>query len=274
MYIKIGGIQMKALASWLTLPALLAVLFFSPNPLLADSQNQMEVGITEKLDQFIPQGIILTGVDGKQVDLKQVIDKPTVLNFVYYRCPGICSPLMNGLSDVINNTDLQLGKDYQVLTISFDAREGYDLAVKKRTTYIKRMKFQEDSKGWLFFTGDSSNIERITKTTGFGFKLAGTEFMHEGALIMISPQGKITRYLKGISFLPFEFKLAILEASEGKSSPTVSKVIQFCYSFDASSQRYVLDITKISAIIIIFFAVSLLLYLLIRSKRKNTRSLS
>lgn len=261
---------MKRLANRLALPALLAVLlFFHQVNLLAGSQQEMEVGITEKLDQFIPADIELTAIDGKTINLKKLIDKPTVLNFVYFRCPGICSPLMNGLSEVINLSGMELGKDYQVITISFDAREGSDLAIKKRSTYLKKMKYEADSSGWIFLTGDSLNISKATQATGFGFKLVGTEFMHEGALIMISPDGKITRYLKGISFLPFEFKLALMEASQGKSAPTVSKVIQFCYSFDAGSQRYVLDITKISAIIIIFFAVTLLLYLLIRSRRRS-----
>lgn len=261
---------MIRLAFRLALPAMLAVLLLNSSySLLAASQKPLEVGITEKLDQYIPGDITLINSEGKQVNLKELITKPTVLNFVYYRCPGICSPLMNGLSEVINNTDLVLGKDYQVITVSFDSREGYELAEKKKTNYIKKMLNKSDSLGWMFLTGDSANIARVTQATGFGFKLVGNEFMHEGALILVSPKGKITRYLKGISFLPFEFKLAIMEASEGKSAPTVSKVIQFCYSYDAGSQRYVLDITKISAIFIIILAVTLLSYLLIKSRRKK-----
>ncbi|MBK7212671.1 MAG: SCO family protein [Bacteroidales bacterium] len=263
---------MNRLAFRLALPALLAVLLFmEPRVLLADSQKEMTVGITEKLDSYIPANIVLTDYTGKEFNLKNLVDKPTVLNFVYFRCPGICSPLMNGLSEVINTSELQLGKDYQVVTISFDATEGPDLAAKKRINYMKRLEHPEDSMGWNFCTADSLNIANITKATGFGFKRAGNEFMHEGALILLSPDGKITRYLKGISFLPFEFKLAVLEANQGKSSPTVSSVIKFCFSYDAGSQRYVLDITKISATLIIFFAVVLLLYLLIRSNKDKRR---
>jgi len=263
---------MKKLFTRLALPALLAVLLLVDSfDLLAFSQPQNEVGISERLDEYIPEDVFLTNYSGHQVNLKKLIDKPTVINFVYFRCPGICSPLMNGISEAINHSELELGKDYQVISISFDAREGYDLAGRKKNTYVKKMKHPSDSAGWIFLTGDSANIERITKATGFGFKLIGTEFQHEGALIMLSPDGKITRYLKGLNFLPFEFKLAILEASRGKSSPTINKVIQFCYSFDSGSQRYVLDITKISAIIIIFFAVSLLMYLLVKSRQKKAK---
>jgi protein SCO1/2 len=269
-YIKKRGLPMKKLANRLALPALLAVLLFMATELLSASQNESEVGIFEKLDEYIPDNIQLTNSNGQAVNLKEIINKPTVLNFVYFRCPGICSPLMNGLTEVINSCDLELGKDYQVVTISFDSREGYELAGSKRSNYIKKMLNKADSTGWYFLTGDSLNIAWVTQSTGFGFKLAGTEFMHEGALIMISPDGKITRYLKGISFLPFEFKLALIEASKGKSSPTVTKVIQFCYTFDVKSQRYVLDITRITAIFIIIVSLTLLTYLLIRSRKRKT----
>ncbi|NVO20988.1 MAG: SCO family protein [Bacteroidetes bacterium] len=271
MYIN-GRYNFTRLATWLALPALLAVLLlFGSSRLLAASQKPLEVGITEQLDQYIPADILLTDVNGKQVNLKQLINKPTVLNFVYFRCPGICSPLMNGLAEVINKAGLQLGKDYQVITISFDCHEGSDLAFHKRQNYLKKLDYKADSAGWLFLTGDSLNIQRVTKASGFGFKIVGTEFMHEGALIMVSPKGKITRYLKGISFLPFEFKLALIEASAGKSSPTVSNVIQFCFKYDPATQHYVLDITKISATIIIFLALALLSYLLIKSRKRRIK---
>ena len=260
---------MKKAAFWLALPAMLAVLLFNSSS--ATAQKQLEVGITEHLDSIIPQDILLTNPDGQQVNLKQLVNKPTVLNFVYFRCPGICSPLMNGLSEVVNNSGMELGKDYQIITISFDSREGSELAGKKRENYLKKIRNAGDSAGWIFLTGDSLNIQRITQATGFGFKLVGTEFMHEGSLIFLSPEGKITRYLKGISFLPFEFKLAVLEASQGTSAPTVGKVIQFCFSYDPGSRHYVMDITKVSAIVILFFAFILLIYLLIKQKSRKTR---
>jgi protein SCO1/2 len=96
--------------------------------------------------------------------------------------------------------------------------------------------------------------------------------MHEGALIMLSPDGKITRYMKGISFVPFEFKLAVYEASQGKSAPTIIKVLQFCYSYDRKSERYSLDVTRITATLTIIFAVTLLAYLLIRGRRNKSKS--
>lgn len=234
----------------------------------AANTPDMEVGIIEHLDEYIPSDIILTDHTGKTVNLKQLINKPTVLCFVYYRCPGICSPLMNGLAESIAKSGLALNKEYQVLTISFDSREHYDLGAKKRTTYLEKIKGQ-DGDGWIFLTGDSSNIEKATKALGFRYKFVNNEFMHEGALMMISPEGKITRYLKGISFLPLEYKLAVYEAAKGKSAPTLIKVLQFCYSYDRKAERYSLEVTRIAATITIFFAVVLLLFLLIKGRRNK-----
>jgi len=264
---------MKKNKTVLALWAMLTMLLLNFSSVYAEKEKDLEVGITEHLDAYIPSNIMLTDQNGNLVNLKQLITKPTVLCFVYYRCPGICSPLMNGLAEVMASSDLKLGKDYQAITISFDSRETYDLGQKKRLNYLKKLKGQ-DSSAWTFMTGDSANIARATKALGFGFKMVNNEFMHEGALIMISPDGKITRYLKGISFVPFEFKLAVIEASQGKSAPTIIKVLKFCYSYDRKTEHYSLDVTRITATMTIILAVSLLLYLLIRGRRKKSKSVN
>lgn len=262
---------MKKTSIWFILPVMLSVMFFGSVSAYADGTQKIEVGITEHLDEYLPSDILLTDHTGKLVNLKQIINKPTVLCFVYYRCPGICSPLMNGLAESIANTDLVLGKDYQAITISFDSRETYGLGQKKRETYLKKIKGQDGS-GWTFLTGDSANIAKATQALGFGYKFENNEFMHEGALMMISPDGKITRYLKGISFVPFEFKLALIEASEGKSAPTIIKVLKYCYSYDRKTESYSLDVTRITATMTLIFAFTLLIYLLIRGRKRKLKS--
>lgn len=264
---------MKKTSLWFALPVLLIVLVSYSNKTFAEKAKPLEVGITEHLDEYVPSDIILTDHNGKTVNLKKLINKPTVLCFVYYRCPGICSPLMNGLAEVMEATGLALGKDYQAVTISFDSRENYELGQKKRNTYLKKLKGQDGS-GWTFLTGDSANIAKVTQALGFGFKFENNEFMHEGALIMISPEGKITRYLKGISFVPFEFKLAVYEASQGKSAPTIIKVLKYCYSYDRKTETYSLEVTRITATLTIIFALSLFTYLLIRGRRKKNKSVN
>jgi protein SCO1/2 len=236
----------------------------------AQSDTDVEVGIIEKLDQYIPMDAMLVDEQGDTVVIGDLIDKPTILNFVYYRCPGICSPLMDGLAKVMDQTDLELGKDYQALTISFDYREGTDLAIHKKNNYLNLMEKKEQAKkGWLFFTTDSVNIARLTEATGFRFKPTGNDFIHAAALIIVDPEGKITRYMNGIYFLPFEMKMSIIDAASGKSGPTINRVLQYCYAYDPEGQKYVLNITKVSATLIIFIAVVMFLVLVFFRKRKT-----
>lgn len=253
----------KLLTSFL----ILLVFFTSP----AQSDADVEIGVVEKLNQTIPMDAMLVDENGDTVIIGDLIDKPTILNFVYYRCPGICSPLMDGLADVIDASDLELGKDYQALTISFDHREQTFLAVRKKNNYLNLMEKKEQAQtGWRFFTSDSLNIARLTEATGFRFKPTGNDFIHAATLIILDPNGKITRYMNGIYFLPFELKMTILDAAEGKTGPTINRVLQYCYSYDPEGQKYALNITKVVGTLIIFMGLTLFLVLVFVKKRKTT----
>lgn len=230
-------------------------------------EETKKIGIIEHLDEYVPEDITLVNVDGDTVKLGALLDKPTVFNFVYYRCPGICTPLMDGIVEVVNHSDMKLGEDYQVVTLSFDYTEGYELALKKRNNYSLLVEKEGMEEGWLFFTADSLNVSRLTKALGFSYKRTGNDFIHTAGLILISPDGKITRYLNGTYFLPFEFKLAVIEASKGIPGPTVNRILQFCYSYDPVGQSYVLNITKVAGILILVIAGLVLLVLTVKPKR-------
>jgi len=249
--------------------SLLLIFFFTLYGQRGIIGDQIEIGIEEHLDTYLPENIEIISEAGEKVNMKSLVDKPTFLNFVYYRCPGICSPLMSGIAEVIGISDLVLGKDYQILTISFDHRETTDLAVKKKNNYLNEIGQEVDKNGWLFFTGDSSNLVKATNAAGFKFKQTGNDFVHSASLIVLSPEAKITRYLNGTYFLPFDIKMAVIEANKGKSGPTINKVLQFCYSYDPVGQSYVLNITKVTASIILFIAILLFIFLIIRSQKKK-----
>ena len=235
-----------------------------------DKTKDIEIGIDEHLDQFLPNDIYLINENNQRVCLTDLIDKPTVINWVYFRCPGICSPLMEGLAKVMDESDLKPGVDYQVLTISFDARETIDLGVRKKANYLKLVnKKDEIAKGWHFFVADSASIVKGTTATGFKFKSSGNDFTHAASICIVSPKGKITRYLNGITFLPFEFKMAIIESSKGMSAPTINKIMQYCFSYDPVGKTYVLNVTKISGTLILFFAIVFFMILIFKPKRKN-----
>ena len=234
-----------------------------------DQPDSLEIGIVEHLNEYVPADIQLINEKNDTVNLKNIIDKPTVLCFVYFDCPMLCTPLMNGLAEVVDKTDLKIGKDYQVLTIGFNTEEPLDLAIAKKKNYIKHMKTKDAANGWHFFVADSFNVAKATNAFGFRYKRAGNVFLHSATLIFISPSGKITRCLNGTYYLPFEFKMAITESSKGISGPTINKLLQYCYGYDNQANRYVLDITKISGIfIIVVLAVSVLIIVFRRKRSK------
>jgi protein SCO1/2 len=160
---------------------------------------------------------------------------------------------------------MALGIDYQVLTISFDPREDTELAVRKKKNHLNLMRKKELAElNWNFYTTDSLNSKLLTETVGFRYTRTGNDFVHSATLIVLSPDGKITRYLNGITFLPFEIKMAILEASEGRVGTTINKILQFCYAYDPAGQTYVLNITKVVGSIVVFLTVLLFIALTIK----------
>ena len=235
----------------------------------AASLTDPELGIVEHLDEYLPEGITVVNEEGETVLLADLIDKPSIINLVYYRCPGICSPLMEAVAGVMEKSDLVAGTDYQILTISFDPRETIDLGIRKKNSYLSLLsdqKAEEAKDGWLFFVSDSANIAQLTNATGFKYKRIGNDYLHAASLVVVSDEGKITRYLNGMFFLPFEWKMAIVEASQGKSGPTLNKILNFCYTYDPVGQSYVLNVTKLGGIMIMLFAAALLIFLLVRPK--------
>ncbi|MEI6898533.1 MAG: SCO family protein [Bacteroidota bacterium] len=242
------------------------LLFWFP----VKGQDDPEVSIRERLGDTIPHGIMFHNEHGQPVEFRKVVHLPTILAFVYYDCPGICPMILSSVSDMIEKMDLELGKDFQVITVSFNDKDTPELSLVKKKEFLRKrsLPHQED---WTYLTGDSANIHELARMVGYNFKQAGNDFMHPACIIVLSPQGKITRYLDGTSYLPFDVKMAIVEAQKGLSRPTINRVLEYCFSFDPQGRKYTLEVTKISATIIIFFGLVLFLYLIIRSGRKNKK---
>lgn len=223
--------------------------------------QQMQVGFDEKQGQYADLNVRLVNEAGDTVFLKDVINKPTILNLVYFNCPGTCSPLMWGISKFIDAVDLQLGSDYEVLTVSFDPTERIELGRKKKANYIGTMTKKEAAEHWHFFVSDSLNIARLTRSVGFNYRLVNSQYVHPTGLIALAPDGKIVRYLRGIEFLPFEIKITMVEAADGKVGPSINRLLAVCYSYDTEGNRFVFNVTRVSAIVITFFVVLFFLYL-------------
>ena len=232
-------------------------------------QEIVEIGWLEHLEDTIPLNLVFNSEVDKVISLRELIDKPTVLSFVYFNCPGVCNPLQESISRVVEKTDMELGKDYQILTISFDVTDTPEKAQKKKNNYIQNI-VKEKADHWMYLTGDQENIDAITEAVGFKYKVTGLDFAHPSGIILISPDGKITRYLYGLDFLPFDLKMAIIEAQKGLAKPTINKVLQYCFNYDPKGQSYSLSVTRVAGTLILFFAAVVFLGLLI-SKRKSKK---
>ena len=233
-----------------------------------DNTDNPEVGVVEHLGSTIPLNLKFNIDSNKQVSLQQIINKPTVLILIYFDCPGICPAILSGVSDVIEETDLVLGKDYQVVTVSFNPNDNPSKAAEHKKNFLRK-KSKEHAADWIYLTGDSLNIYSLTDAVGFKFKRTGFDFIHPAVITVLSPQGKITRYLYGTRFLPFDLKMAIVEAQKGQARPTINRVLELCFSYDPNGNRYVLNVTRMAGIVILFFSVLLLLILVIRSRKKK-----
>jgi protein SCO1/2 len=252
--------------------ALLFLLAQLPISAFSEEENtDNQLGIYEKLDEYISDDLVFTDELFNEINLKQSIDKPTILALVYYECPGICSPLLNGLAEAMDQTDIELGEDYQVYTVSFSYTERPPLARQKKKTYSKLVSHGDTENAWKFFTGDSATVYRLLDDVGYKVKKEGDQYIHPGAIIVLSPDGKVTRYLYGSTyFLPFDIKMAVAEAAQGKSGPTINKVLNYCFSYDPEGKKYVFNVTKISGTFILLLAGGLLASMLVKGrKRKN-----
>jgi len=238
-------------------------------PATPPSFTAEEVGINEKLGATIPLDLVLNGEDGKPVTLRQLIDKPTILTLNYFRCAGICTPLLSGVAEVVNRTKAEPGKDFQVITVSFDERDGSEIAAQKRTNYIGEITRPFPPSAWRFLTGPGATTKALADAVGFKFKRVNDDFVHAGAIIFLSPTGKVTRYMYGVTYLPADVQLAAQEAARGEAQPTINKFLKFCFSYDPAGRRYVLNFTTISALVILL-AAAIFLVVITRKGRKDT----
>lgn len=245
------------------------------NLIIASPKDSITVGIDEHLGEFVDTEIRVVNSNGDTLQLKDILTKPTVLSLVYYNCPGICNVLLSGLRDVVERADMEPGVDYNILSLSFNHKEDYHLARNKKQNYISGMDRKINKDAWYWVVSDSVSIRRLTDAIGFKFKEDIVEegkldFLHAGALVFISPKGKITRYLFGTEFLPFNLKMAAIESAEGKAQPTINKVLEMCFKYDPEGRGYVLNVTRIFGVIITLGVIIFILVLTLSKKKKTT----
>jgi protein SCO1 len=241
------------------------------------AQDKIKIGIDEQLGSTIPMDITYIDENGQPVVLKDLMTKATIITFVYYNCPGICTPLLNSLTAVINKSDLQPGKDYNLISISIDEFDTPALALRKKKNYLAMIEKDVPPESWRFLTGDSADIKQLTDAAGFYYQRDGKDFIHSGAFIFVTGDGKITRYLfpgysdkGGFHILPFDFKMAVVETQEGRVSPTIARFLQFCFSYDPDGKTYVFNITRVLGAGMVLLVIGFVIFL-VKPRKQNEK---
>lgn len=230
----------------------------------------------EKLGEILPGDIVLRDEGGQAKTLAEWIDKPTLLTMVYFDCPGLCTPLLNEVADILGKTDLDPKvTPFQLLTVSFEPRDTPATAAEKRMNYLKLLNRPFPPENWRFLTGDAEDLKRLTAGVGFRYKKVGFEYIHPGGLVILTPERKVSRYLYGTEFLPFDFKMGVIEAARGEVKPTTARFLEFCFSYDPQGRTYVFNIMRVvgsTMLLTLALFGGFLVYTTRKHRRKTGRS--
>lgn len=200
-----------------------------------------EVSIDQKLDEQVPLDLKFKNEQGKEVALKDYFGKkPVVLALVYFECPMLCNQVLNGFVASARTLNFSIGKEYEVLTVSFDPKETPELASGKKKSYLQSYRRPGSEKGWHFLTGTQDSIKKLTDSVGFRYTWDAKleQFAHGAAIMVLTPEGKISRYLYGIEYPGRDLKLALVEASENKIGGPVEQMMLYCFHYDPLTGRY------------------------------------
>jgi len=231
-----------------------------------------DVGIDEKLGKQVALDVVLKDENAKDLTLGQLVDKPTILMFNYYGCPGICPVLLSSIVTVVNQIQLEPGKDFRLISVSFDPADTPEQARQKKANYLNMLKRQFSPDSWHFLTGSGENTRAVADSAGFNYRKQGDMYVHPGAIIVLTPKGIISRYLYGTTFLTADVAMAVREAAGGKVRPTISKVLAFCYAYDPEGQTYVFSITRFVGAAILVLAVVFVIFVLRGKTRKKNQA--
>ena len=199
------------------------------------------VTIEQRLNSQLPLDAMFADETGQSRALGTFFGKkPVVLALVYYECPMLCTQILNGFGRASRLLKLEAGKDYDVVAISFDARETPAQAAAKKAVYLKSYGKPENAAGWHFLTGDLNSIKRVTEAVGFKYvwDVHTAQFAHASAVYVLTPEARLSRYFFGVEYSPRELRLALVEASDNKIGDLTDQLLLYCYHFDPQAAKY------------------------------------
>jgi protein SCO1/2 len=217
------------------------------------------VGIEQHLDAQVPPDLSFRDDTGKTVKLGDYFGhKPLILNLVYYNCTMLCGEALAGLASAMRLVKFDVGNQFDVVTVSFDPRETPEMAAAKKIDYVGRYGRANAAAGWHFLTGQAESIDALTKVVGFQYKYdpKSNQYAHATAIMVLTPQGRISRYFYGVDFPPKDLRMGLVEASQGKIGNAVDAVLLYCYHYDPETGKYgamVANILRLAAAATILF---------------------
>jgi protein SCO1/2 len=243
----------------------LMVIGLAPVPFFCEVRGQSEVQpilekvkIEHKLNAQVPLELKFHDEQGEPVTLGDYFQgRPVIMILAYYRCPMLCNQVLNGLTDGLRGVSFDADKEFQVVVVSFDARERPALAAAKKESYVEHYGRPGAENGWHFLTGEQSAIDRLTQAVGFPYLYDSVhdQFIHDSGIMILTPQGRISRYLYGIDFPPRDLRLALVESSANRIGSPIDHVLLLCFHYDPNTGRYtatVLGIVRIAGGVTIF----------------------
>jgi protein SCO1/2 len=234
------------------------------------------VGFDQRLDAQVPPELAFTDEFGRPVRLGDYFrDRPIILVLAYYRCPMLCNEVLNGLVRAMLDMTLDAGKDFDVLTVSFDAREKPELAAAKKKTYLERYGRPGAEAGWHFLTGEEESIQKLTEAVGFHYTYdeRNDQFAHASGILVLTPQGKVSRYFFDIRYSPRDLRLGLVEASANRIGSPVDQILLYCFHYDPSVGRYgpaIMNLVRLLGVLTVL-AIGLLVGTLWRQERLRAR---
>lgn len=235
-----------------------------------------EVGFVQRLGDPIPLDLQFRDEENREVTLRRYFGKkPVVLALVYYQCPLLCTVVLNGLESSLRALELTVGQEFEVVTVSFDARERAPLAAAKKATILRSYARSGAGEGWHFLTGDQPSIDALTRAVGFRYVYDAKhdQFAHPAGIVVATPDGRIARYFYGADYPPRDLRLGLVEASEGKIGSPVDQFLLLCFHYDPQTGKYTAAIWKtmrlagVGTVLVMAIAISLAL---VRERRRRS----
>jgi protein SCO1/2 len=207
-----------------------------------------KVGIQQNLNQLLPLDLMFTDDLGRSVRLGDYFGrKPVILNLVYYNCPMLCGEVLSGLEHSLRMMKLDVGKDFEVITVSFDPKETPEMAAKKKAEFLKRYNRVGADQSWHFLVGQPGPIDALTRAVGFQYQYdpKTQQFAHATAILIVTPEGKIAQYYYGVEYPPKDLRLGLVEAAQGRIGNVVDQLLLYCYHYDPEQGKYSATILRV-----------------------------